>query len=110
MKTLKDRKCLVAGAASGIGRATGVLAARDGAELFLTDLNAAPLQAVADEIRAAGGRVTMARALDVTDPEAVNAFARDIHAAHGSVDVIMNIAAIAIWGRIDEMPLAQWHK
>jgi NAD(P)-dependent dehydrogenase (short-subunit alcohol dehydrogenase family) len=110
MKSLESRKCLVTGAASGIGRATAIAAAGEGAELFLTDLNAEALAKVAEQIRAAGGRVAMVRAFDVSDAEAVGAFARDVHAAHGSLDVIMNIAGIAQWGRIDAMPLAAWRR
>ncbi|HUS25368.1 MAG TPA: SDR family oxidoreductase [Candidatus Binatia bacterium] len=110
MKSLKDRKCLLTGAASGIGRATAIAAAREGAELFLTDLNAAGLDAVAAEISAAGGRVAFKRAFDISDYDAVRAFAHDIHAAHGSLDVVMNIAGIAIWGGIDTLPHARWRK
>lgn len=110
MRSVKDRKCLVTGAASGIGRATALLCAREGAELFLTDLDAKALDAVAGEIRAAGGRVAMARALDIADAAAVAAFAGDIHAAHGGLDVIMNIAGIAVWGRIDQLTLDQWRR
>src|SRR4051812_17264370 len=43
MKDLRDKKCLITGAASGIGRATAIAAGREGAELFLTDINAAQL-------------------------------------------------------------------
>jgi NAD(P)-dependent dehydrogenase (short-subunit alcohol dehydrogenase family) len=110
MKTLKDRKCLITGAASGIGRATAIAAAGEGAELFLTDVNDKALAAVADEIRASGGRVAMIRAFDVADNDAVCAFARDVEAAHDSLDVLMNIAGIAEWGRIDVMPPAAFRR
>jgi NAD(P)-dependent dehydrogenase (short-subunit alcohol dehydrogenase family) len=110
MKSLKDKKCLITGSASGIGRATAIAAAQEGAQVFLTDISAQALNTVAEEIRSAGGQVGMTRALDITDAEAVDTFARDIHAAHGSLDVLMNIAGIAIWGRIDELPLAQWRR
>ncbi len=47
MRDLRNKKCLITGAASGIGRATAMAAARDGAELFLTDINAPELERVA---------------------------------------------------------------
>jgi NAD(P)-dependent dehydrogenase (short-subunit alcohol dehydrogenase family) len=50
MASLARQKCLITGAASGIGRATAVAAARAGAQVILTDINATPLQAVADLI------------------------------------------------------------
>src|SRR5436305_993177 len=53
MTDLRDKKCLITGAASGIGRATAIGAAREGAELFLTDINAAGLESASSEIRAA---------------------------------------------------------
>ena len=109
-RTVRDKRVLVTGAASGIGRATAIAAARRGARLFLTDINDAPLQATADEIRAAGGVVHRAEALDVSDHERVAAMADAIHADHGSVDVVMNIAGIAIWGTVETLSHDQWRR
>jgi NAD(P)-dependent dehydrogenase (short-subunit alcohol dehydrogenase family) len=78
--------------------------------LFLTDINAAPLEAVIAQVRAAGGRVADSRALDVSDYAAVHDFARDLQAAHGSMDVVMNIAGIAIWGAIERLRHEQWRR
>jgi NAD(P)-dependent dehydrogenase (short-subunit alcohol dehydrogenase family) len=110
MKTLADKRVLITGAASGIGRATAVAAARRGAHVFITDINEAPLQAVADEIRAGGGDVPYAKALDVSDHAAVAAMADEIHAAHGSLDVVMNVAGIAVWGTVDKLSHDQWRR
>lgn len=110
IKSLKDRKCLITGAASGIGRAVAEQAAAEGAELFLTDLRADALDEVVAGIRAGGGRVGCARAFDITSLDAVRAFADDIHAASGSVDVIMNIAGISAWGTMDKLEHAHWRK
>lgn len=110
MKNFKQKKTFVTGAASGIGRATAVALGREGAELFLTDINATALESVAAEIRGAGGQVSMSRALDVSDYEAVRAYARDIHAAHGSMDLVLNVAGIAIWGAVENMEHRQWRQ
>src|SRR3954452_11599391 len=96
-KSVTNRRVLVTGAASGIGRATAVASARKGAQLFLTDINEAPLQAVAAELRSAGGSVAYAEALDISDHAAVAVMAEEIHSAHGSLDIVMNIAGISIW-------------
>jgi NAD(P)-dependent dehydrogenase (short-subunit alcohol dehydrogenase family) len=109
-KTVADKKVLITGAASGIGRATAVAAARRGAHLFLTDINEAPLQAVADEIRAAGGSVPYTRALDISDHGAVAAMADEIQASHGSLDVVMSVAGIAIWGTVERFSHEQWRR
>ncbi len=109
-KSVENKRVLITGAASGIGRATAITSARKGARLYLTDINEAPLAAVAAEIRAAGGNVDHAEALDVSDHAAVAAMADEIHSAHGSVDVIMNIAGIAVWGTIDSLSHDQWRR
>lgn len=110
MRDLRDKKCLITGAASGIGRATAIAAAQAGAELFLTDINAAGLEQVAGQIRAAGGRVALARALDISHYEAVCALAAEIHGAHGSLDVLMNIAGISVWGAVENLKHEHWRR
>ena len=105
--SLDGRLCLVTGAASGIGRATALAAAQQGARLVLTDVQAESLEAVARE---AGAAVALHRALDITDVDAVRGLAADVHAAHGSVDVAMNIAGIATWGSVQELSHEQWRR
>src|SRR4051794_22421229 len=106
-RTVAGKRVLITGAASGIGRATAIASARKGAEVFLTDINDAPLQAVAEEIGAAVG---YAKALDVSDHAAVASMADEIHAAHGSLDVVMNVAGIAIWGSLETLSHDQWRR
>jgi NAD(P)-dependent dehydrogenase (short-subunit alcohol dehydrogenase family) len=110
MKTLRDKKCVITGAASGIGRATAQAAAAAGAELFLTDVNAELLDATVDEIRRSGGKVTFHRAFDVSDFEAVSDFARAVQARAGSMDVVMNIAGISIWGTVETLEHHHWKR
>ncbi len=101
------KRCLVTGAASGIGRATARAAAARGAELYLTDINAGPLDELAAEL---GDRARYAKALDISDFEAVRAMANEIHADTGSVDVVMNIAGIATWGTVETLSHEQWRR
>ncbi len=110
MKDLRGKRCLITGAASGIGRATAIVAAERGAVLFLTDVQAEALDTVAEEIRGAGGAVPFVRAADVTDHEAIVAMAADIHAEHGSMDVVMNVAGVSTWGSIDRLRQEDWRK
>jgi NAD(P)-dependent dehydrogenase (short-subunit alcohol dehydrogenase family) len=105
--SLEGRLCVITGAASGIGRATAQAAARRGARLALTDVQAEALDAVAAEL---GPAVVAHRAFDVSDVDAVRAFADAVHAAAGSADVVMNVAGIATWGPVDRLTHEQWRR
>jgi NAD(P)-dependent dehydrogenase (short-subunit alcohol dehydrogenase family) len=105
--SLNGRLCLITGAASGIGRATALAAARGGARLVLTDVNAGALDAVAAEL---GDAAVAHRAVDVTDFDAVRAFAEKTHSDHGSLDVVANVAGIATWGAVERLTHEQWRR
>lgn len=104
------KRTLVTGAASGIGRATALRLAAQGAELFLTDRDADGLTQTVADAQALGARVPVHRVLDIADYDAVTAFARDIHAGHPSMDVVMNIAGVSAWGTVDRLSHEQWTK
>jgi NAD(P)-dependent dehydrogenase (short-subunit alcohol dehydrogenase family) len=110
VRELNGRRCLITGAASGIGRATALAAGREGASLFLTDLDAEKLEAVASAVREAGGSVAYVRAADISDYEAVRAMADEIHRDHASLDVVMNIAGIATWGTVERLEHRHWQR
>ena len=107
---LRDKRCLITGAASGIGRATAIAVAGRGAELFLTDRDGDGLELVTAEIRAAGGTVSHFATADVADHEAVVALAEEMHARTSSMDVVMNVAGISTWGRIEELEHEHWRR
>jgi len=104
------KRCFVTGAASGIGRATALRLAAQGAELYLTDRNPEGLAQTVSDARALGAQVPEHRALDVSDYDAVAAFAADIHASQPSMDVVMNIAGVSAWGTVDRLTHDQWSK
>ena len=107
---LRDQRCLITGAASGIDRALALRAAGEGAALVLTDIDAGGLERVAGEAERAGGVVLAQRALDISSYEAVRDFAADVHRAQGSLDVLMNVAGIAIWGSVEAMEHERWRR
>jgi NAD(P)-dependent dehydrogenase (short-subunit alcohol dehydrogenase family) len=110
MRDLRGKRCLITGAASGIGRATALAAAEKGAIVLLTDIQEEALDAVAGEVRARGGAVAFVKPADVTDHEAVRAMAAEVHAGGGSVDVVMNVAGVSTWGTIERLRHSDWRK
>jgi NAD(P)-dependent dehydrogenase (short-subunit alcohol dehydrogenase family) len=104
------KRCFVTGAASGIGRATALRLAAQGAELYLTDRDEVGLAQTVSDARALGAEVPEYRALDISDYDEVAAFAADIHAAHPSMDVVMNIAGVSAWGTVDRLTHEQWKR
>ena len=101
---------VITGAGSGIGRATALLASERGARLVLTDVSADTLAETVQLLADAGGTVAHHEALDVRDVDAVNAFAARTHDATGPVDVVMNIAGISTWGRIQDLDIEHWRR
>ncbi|SUA73374.1 Uncharacterized NAD-dependent oxidoreductase MAP_4146 [Nocardia otitidiscaviarum] len=109
-RKLSGKKTVITGAASGIGRATALAAARKGARLVLTDVNEQGLAEVVDQVRAEGGVVENSRALDVSDYEAVTEWAEQVHEQLGSVDVVMNIAGVSTWGTVENLEHRHWKR
>ena len=108
--TFEGKRCFLTGAASGIGRATALRLATQGAELYLTDRNADGLAETAADARSLGAAVPEHRAFDVANYDEVASFATDIHSRHPSMDVVMNIAGISAWGTVDRLTHEQWSK
>ncbi|QIS06207.1 SDR family oxidoreductase [Nocardia brasiliensis] len=109
-RTVRDAKVLITGAASGIGRATAQAAAAAGAQLVLTDIDAGGLDTTVADIRRDGGIVLVAKAFDITDYDAVTAFADQVHAEHGSLDIVMNIAGTSAWGTVENLEHKHWRR
>lgn len=102
------KRVLITGAASGIGRSTALRLARDGAELYLTDVNADGLEQTVADARALGAVVGEHRALDIADYDAVARFAADVHTHHPAMDIVMNIAGISAWGTVEQLTHRHW--
>ena len=108
MKNFKNKKCLITGAASGIGRATAIAMGKLGANLFLTDINIKGLEKTDQLIRDTGGTVSMIKAFDISKYEEVKKFAEEILNKFGSLDILMNIAGTSIWGEVDQLTHEHW--
>src|SRR4051812_8743621 len=84
---------VVTGAASGIGRATAIRFAAEGAALVLGDIDEPGMQEVAHRIQAANGHVT-AVGFDAADPASCRSLIQRAIAGSGGLDVLCNIAGI----------------
>lgn len=100
---------VITGAGSGIGRATAIRFAKLGAHVVVSDVDPDSAEATAAIIKGAGGRASAAR-LDVTDPDAWEVFARDVHADLGVPDVVVNNAGIVVGGPFLKLSPADWDK
>jgi meso-butanediol dehydrogenase/(S,S)-butanediol dehydrogenase/diacetyl reductase len=98
---------LVTGAASGIGRATALRLAAEGARLFAADRDEGKLHDAVAAIRTAGGAAD-AYTLDVADPAACRAAVAACVARHGGLDVLANVAGVMYWGHLTDVTEADW--
>jgi NAD(P)-dependent dehydrogenase (short-subunit alcohol dehydrogenase family) len=93
MSQLTQKTALITGAASGIGRATALLFAREGAAVAVVDINQAEGEAVAQTITAQGGRACFIRA-DVTQAGDCRAAVAHCLEAFGGLNILFNNAGI----------------
>ena len=109
MQVIRGRKALVTGAASGIGRALALALAREGADLFLIDVDAANLDCVAAEVRRQGVAV-VTHACDLADAAAVSAAVQALKTQWGALNILINNAGVAFYGPTEAMTAAQWQQ
>ncbi len=92
---IKDRVALVTGAGRGIGRQICLTLAGEGAKVAVNDVFQERADAVADEIKRAGGQA-LGVAADVTDGDAVSAIVKAVTGRWGSLDILVNNAGIPV--------------
>jgi short-subunit dehydrogenase len=108
-KTTEPLVAVVTGASSGIGRAAALELASRGVSVVLTARDGNALEAVAAECRQHGVR-TLAVPADVAREQEVDGVARRAVASFGRIDVWVNCAAVALFGRFDLTPSAPYRR
>jgi NAD(P)-dependent dehydrogenase (short-subunit alcohol dehydrogenase family) len=106
---LADKVCLITGGGSGIGRASAILFAAEGASVAIADIdNAGAAETIAriEETGGSGRRY----AVDVTDPASTEALAAAVVADFGRIDVLFNNAGIAGVGVLHETSVELWDR
>lgn len=105
---LEGRVAIITGAAMGIGRACAEIMAARGAKTVLADIDEEAGQEAADAILAAGGTALFVET-DVTSMSAMEALAETTVDRFGTIDILVNNAARAIGGVVDEIDEARWN-
>jgi len=109
MHGIEQKVIVITGASSGIGEATARLLASQGARVVLGARRTDRLQALATEIRAAGG-IADVLALDVTRLENMQSFIDFAVGLHGRVDVLINNAGVMPLSKLEALKVDEWNR
>lgn len=109
MQNPQEKVVVITGASSGIGEATARLLASKGARVVLGARRIERLEKLASDIRAAGG-VADVLALDVTDPQSVQAIIDFAVQRHGRVDVLINNAGVMPLSKLEALKVNEWNQ
>jgi meso-butanediol dehydrogenase/(S,S)-butanediol dehydrogenase/diacetyl reductase len=104
---MRDKVAIVTGAASGIGRATALLFADEGARLVLNDIDEASLKALAIQL---GQEATRAVVGNIALEDTARRVAAEAISAFGRIDVLINNAGIHFVRDITEMSVEEWDR
>ncbi len=105
---MQGKVAFVTGAGTGIGAATAVRLAEEGATVVICGRRQAPLDEVVAQIKAAGGKAEAVQA-DVSDEAGFTAAIEAAAQRHGKLDVLVNNAMAYSWGSIEDTSTADWH-
>lgn len=106
---LLGKTAVITGAASGIGRATAILFAREGAMVVVSDINTTTGEELAAEIKRDGGAAIFVRT-DVTKSQDVAELMEASEKAYGKIDILFNNAGISHQCPVTELEEADWDK
>lgn len=110
MKSLESKVTIITGAGSGIGKATALLFAQEGAKVVISDINENDGQVAVDEIKKAGGEAFFVKA-DSSKPEDNEALVSQAVQKYGGLDIAVNNAGIGgPLGMTGEYPIDGWKK
>ena len=106
---LRGRIAVVTGGSSGLGRATALALAADGADIALLARGATDLHATAEQVRALGVRASVT-VVDLADADAIEQAVHQVRARLGRVHVLVNAAGTDVPGPVAELDVAAWDK
>lgn len=106
---LKDKVAIITGAAQGIGKATAIKFAKEGAKIVVGDLNLDSLQEAITEVKEIGAEV-LSYAVNVTKRQEIQAMVDDVIEKWGRIDVLINNAGITADNQLLKMPEEDFDK
>lgn len=106
---LENKTAIITGGACGIGRATAIIFAREGAAVVAVDVNEAGGAEVADEIASKGGKASFVKA-NVANKQDVDKMVAHALDAYGRIDILVNNAGILADARLVKMEIEQWQR
>ncbi|GJD19709.1 short-chain dehydrogenase/reductase SDR [Rivularia sp. IAM M-261] len=106
---LEGKVAIITGASSGIGEATAIALAQEGASVAIGARREERLEALAKRIEASGGKV-LPIVTDVTDEEQANKLVEKTNAELGRVDILVNNAGVALTGNVDGGNTNDWRR
>ncbi|WP_298723545.1 glucose 1-dehydrogenase [uncultured Ferrovibrio sp.] len=104
MGRVENKVALITGGASGLGKATAILLAKEGAKVAIADRNLEGARAVADEI----GKAAIAVHLDVTNEQQWIAALDVTEAAFGKLNVMVHSAGVGILKNVEDISVEEW--
>ena len=108
-KRLDGKTAIITGAATGIGRASALLFAEEGANAVIADVNKADGQAVADEIISAGGEAFFIHT-DLISADSVERMVAETIQKYGKVDILYNNAGVNLFARLTDTQEEDWDR
>jgi NAD(P)-dependent dehydrogenase (short-subunit alcohol dehydrogenase family) len=108
-KPLPEQTVVVVGASSGIGRATALAFAAEGARVVVAARGVDDLASLVEEIQEQGGNA-LAVPTDVADPQQLHDLATQAVGRYGGIDTWVNAAAVTVYGRVEEISVEEYER
>jgi NAD(P)-dependent dehydrogenase (short-subunit alcohol dehydrogenase family) len=105
---LKGKVALVTGAGSGIGQGCALLFARQGAQVFASDINEETAQATAAQAGAAGCPFAAVTKVDLSKEADIKQWVAQAKESAGGIDILVNAGAYGTWGWIEDITVADF--
>lgn len=106
---LFDKVAIITGAGKGIGRATAIKFAAEGAHVIVSDVDMTSIDETVNEIQAAGGDA-LGFKVNITDKQEVTAMTQAVFEKYGRIDVLVNNAGIILDAQLSKMTDEQFDK